>query len=139
MTSAPISAEFAGRASMSYGSFNTAKQELSLASGLLDGHWAVEGRLSHVSSDGYVDRASSDLSSYMLQAGYYKGNTSVKLLSFGGIAKVYLSYTGVTAEQMAENRRYNPEGEIVIGDTNRPISVKAKSLLENKIKNKFIK
>ena len=112
MTSAPISAEFAGRASMSYGSFNTAKQELSLASGLLGGHWAVEGRLSHVSSDGYVDRASSDLASYMFQAGYYKGGTMIKLLSFGGKAKVYLTYTGLSADQMEENRRYNPEGEI---------------------------
>ena len=112
MTSAPISAEFAGRASMSYGSFNTAKQELSLASGLLGGHWAVEGRLSHVSSDGYVDRASSDLASYMFQAGYYNGGTMVKLLSFGGKAKVYLTYTGLSADQMEENRRYNPEGEI---------------------------
>lgn len=116
MTSAPIAPSFSGRASISYGSFNTAKQEIALSSGLLGGHWAVEGRLSHISSDGYVERASSNLSSYMFQAGYYKGNTSVKLLSFGGIAKVYLSYTGVTAEQMAENRRYNPEGEIIIND-----------------------
>ena len=116
MTSAPLSSKFSGRASLSYGSFNTAKQELALSSGLLGGHWAVEGRLSHISSDGYVERAASNLSSYMLQAGYYKGNTSVKLLSFGGVAKVGLSYTGVTAEQMAENRRYNPEGEIIIDD-----------------------
>ena len=114
MTSAPLSSKFSGRASLSYGSFNTAKQELALSSGLLGGHWAVEGRVSHISSDGYVERAASNLSSYMLQAGYYKGNTSVKLLSFGGVAKVGLSYTGVTAEQMAENRRYNPEGEIII-------------------------
>lgn len=114
MTSAPLSSKFSGRASLSYGSFNTAKQELALSSGLLGGHWAVEGRVSHISSDGYVERAASNLSSYMLQAGYYKGNTSVKLLSFGGVAKVGLSYTGVTAEQMAENHRYNPEGEIII-------------------------
>ena len=114
MTSAPLSSTFSGRASLSYGSFNTAKQELALSSGLLGGHWAVEGRLSHISSNGYIERATSNLSSYMLQAGYYKGNTSVKLLSFGGVAKVGLSYTGVTAEQMAENRRYNPEGEIII-------------------------
>ena len=116
MTSAPIASKFSGRASLSYGSFNTAKQEIALSSGLLGGHWAVDGRLSHVASDGYVERASSNLSSYMFQAGYYKGNTSVKLLSFGGVAKVYLAYTGITAEQMAENRRYNPEGEIVIDD-----------------------
>ena len=116
MTSAPSAAKFSGRASLSYGSFNTAKQEIALSSGLLGGHWAIDGRLSHLSSDGYVERASSNLSSYMLQAGYYNGRTSVKLLSFGGVAKVYLAYTGLTAEQMAENRRYNPEGEIIIGD-----------------------
>ena len=114
MTSAPIAAKFSGRASLSYGSFNTAKQEIALSSGLLGGHWAIEGRFSHLSSDGYVERASSNLSSYMFQAGYYKGATTVKLLSFGGVAKVGLSYTGVTAEQMAENRRYNPEGEVII-------------------------
>lgn len=116
MTSAPLASEFSGRASLSYGSFNTAKQEIALSSGILGGHWAIDGRLSHLSSDGYVERASSNLSSYMLQAGYYNGNTIVKLLSFGGVAKVYLSYTGVTTEQMATNRRYNPEGEIIIGD-----------------------
>ena len=115
MTSAPLSSTFSGRASLSYGSFNTAKQELALSSGLLGGHWAIDGRVSHLSSDGYVERASSNLSSYMLQAAYYKGRTSVKLLSFGGVAKVYLTYTGVTAEQMALNRRYNPEGEMIIG------------------------
>ncbi len=114
MTSAPMASTFSGRASLSYGSFNTAKQEIALSSGLLGGHWAIEGRFSHLSSDGYIERASSNLCSYMFQAGYYKGNTSVKLLSFGGVAKVYLTYTGVTAEQMAENRRYNPEGEIII-------------------------
>lgn len=112
MSTSPLASEFSGRASLSYGSFNTAKQEISLSSGLLGGHWAVEGRLSHVASDGYVERASSDLSSYMFQAGYYQGRTSLKLLSFGGVAKVYLTYTGLTAEQLAENRRYNPEGEI---------------------------
>ena len=116
MTSAPAASKFSGRASLSYGSFNTAKQEVALSSGLLGGHWTIDARLSHLSSDGYVERASSNLSSYMFQAGYYKGKTSVKLLSFGGVAKVYLSYTGVTAEQMAENRRYNPEGEIKIND-----------------------
>ena len=112
MTSTPLASDFSGKASLSYGSFNTAKQEVAIASGLLRGRWAIEGQLSHTASDGYVERASSDLASYMFQAGYYKGKTAVKLLSFGGVAKVYLSYTGLTAEQIAENRRYNPEGEI---------------------------
>ena len=116
MTSAPLASKFSGRASLSYGSYNSAKQEISLSSGLLGGHWAIDGRLSHISSDGYVDRASSQLGSYILQAGYYNGNTMVKALSFGGVAKVYLAYTGIDSSMLETNRRYNPEGEIVIGD-----------------------
>ncbi len=116
MTSAPLASKLSGRASLSYGSYNSAKQEISLSSGLLGGHWAIDGRLSHISSDGYVDRASSQLGSYMLQAGYYNGNTMVKALSFGGVAKVYLAYTGIDSSMLETNRRYNPEGEIIIGD-----------------------
>ena len=85
---------------------------MAISSGLLGGHWTIDGRLSHLSSDGYVDRAKSNLHSYLFQAGYYKGGTTLKLLSFGGVAKVYLTYTGVTAEQLESDRRYNPEGEI---------------------------
>ena len=113
MTTSPLSTEFGGSASLSYGSFNTAKQSLSVSSGLMGGHWAVEARLSHISSDGYVDRAFSNMKSYMVQAGWYGGRTMVKALSYGGKTRVGLSYTGLTKEQMAENRRYNPEGEII--------------------------
>ena len=112
MTTLAPQTDFAGRVSLSYGSFNTQKQEVAVSSGLLGGHWTIDGRLSHLSSDGYVERASSNMSSYLFQAGYYNANTSIKLLSFGGVAKVYLTYTGVTAEELATNRRYNPEGEI---------------------------
>ena len=112
MTTLPAQTAFSGRASLSYGSFNTQKQEVAISSGLLGGHWTIDGRLSHLYSDGYVDRARSNMNSYLFQAGYYKGNTTLKLLSFGGAAKVYLTYTGVTAEQLETDRRYNPEGEI---------------------------
>ena len=112
MTTLAPQTKFTGRASLSYGSFNTQKQEVAISSGILDSHWTIDGRVSHLSSDGYIDRASSNLSSYLLQAGYYNARTSVKLLSFGGVAKVYLTYTGVTADQLATARRYNSEGEI---------------------------
>ena len=112
MTTLTPQTKFSGRASLSYGSFNTQKQEVAISSGILDSHWTIDGRVSHLSSDGYIDRASSNLSSYLLQAGYYNARTSVKLLSFGGVAKVYLTYTGVTADQLATARRYNSEGEI---------------------------
>ena len=112
MTTLAPQTKFSGRASLSYGSFNTQKQEVAVSSGILGGHWTIDGRVSHLSSDGYIDRASSNLSSYLLQAGYYNSRTSLKLLSFGGVAKVYLTYTGVTAELLSTARRYNSEGEI---------------------------
>ncbi len=112
MTSSAMPTDFRGSASLSYGSYNTNKQAVSVSSGLMGGHWAVDARLSHVGSDGYVDRASTELLSYMVQAGYYNGRTMVKALSFGGKARVYLSYSGIYADQLATDRRYNPEGEI---------------------------
>lgn len=87
MTTAPMSSEFSGEASLSYGSYNTNKQSLQIGSGLMGGHWTVDARLSHISSDGYVDRAFTNLESYMLQVGYYDGGTAVKLISFGGVAR----------------------------------------------------
>ncbi|MBP5260471.1 MAG: TonB-dependent receptor [Paludibacteraceae bacterium] len=104
--------EFGGEASMSYGSYNTNRQSLRIGSGLLGKHWVVDGRLSHISSDGYMERASSQLHSYLLQAGWLGDKTSVRLLSFGGGEHTYNAWDGVSAEQMAVNRRYNPCGEI---------------------------
>lgn len=95
-----------------YGSYNTNKELVSVASGLMKGHWAVEGQLSHTGSDGYVERASTELFSYALQAGYLGSHTKVKLLSFGGIEHTYNAWDGITKEQMAKDRRYNPCGEI---------------------------
>lgn len=113
LTTAPLSTSFEGSASLSYGSYNTNKQSVAISSGLIGKHWAIDARLSHIGSDGYVDRASSDLKSYMLQAAWYKGRTMIKALSFGGKARIYLAYTGLSKEQMAADRRQNPEGEII--------------------------
>lgn len=112
MTTAAPSTEFGGSASLSYGSYNTNKQALHIGSGLMGGHWTVDARLTHIGSDGYVERGATDLKSYMLQGGYYGSRTSVKLLSFGGVAKTYLTYTGVTKEEMRlYGRRYHTEGQ----------------------------
>ncbi len=116
MTTARLSNEFSGEASMSYGSYNTNKQSLRIGSGLLGRHWIIDARVSHISSDGYVDRASTNLSAYMFQAGYYDDNTIVKLISFGGVAKVGLAYDGVTKEQLVSDRRYNSQGLIEHAD-----------------------
>ncbi|MBR0362734.1 MAG: TonB-dependent receptor plug domain-containing protein, partial [Alistipes sp.] len=92
MTTDALSTKFGGTASLSYGSYNTNKQALHISSGLMRDHWVVDARLTHIGSDGYIDRGATDLKSYMLQAGYYGSNTKVKFLSFGGSAKTYLTY-----------------------------------------------
>ena len=107
-----LSPDFQGSASMSYGSYNTNKQAVQLSSGLLRDRWVLDARLSHIGSDGYIDRASTNLSSYMAQVGYYGDKTRLKLLSFGGTAKTYLTYNGVSREEMElYGRRYHSSGQ----------------------------
>ena len=117
MTTDALTPDFSGSASLSYGSYNTNKQALHLSSGLIRDRWVVDARLTHIGSDGYIERGATDLKSYMLQAGYYGTNTKVKLLSFGGSAKTYLTYNGVSKEDMERyGRRYHTSGQYVTSD-----------------------
>ena len=117
MTTQPLSTRFSGEASLSYGSYNTNKQAVHISSGLLGGRWTLDARLTHIGSDGYIDRGATDLKSYMFQAGYCKGRTMLKLLSFGGKAKTYLTYNGVTEKDMERyGRRYHDSGQYETSD-----------------------
>ncbi len=101
-------AEFNG----SYGSFNTHKETVKVGTGLLNNHWTFDARLSNIGTDGYIDRASVDLSSYYLQGGYFAENTSVKLIAFAGKEKTYHAWNYASKEEMQEfGRRYNSCGE----------------------------
>lgn len=112
MTTDALRTSFGGEASLSYGSYNTQKQAVAISSGLLGGHWAVDARLTHIGSEGYIDRGATELSSYMVQAGYYNGSTMIKLLSFGGKAETYLTYNGVSKADMERyGRRYHDSGQ----------------------------
>lgn len=66
------------------GSYGSNKETFRFSTGILGDHWAVQGRLSHISSDGYIDRASTQLNSYFLQGGYYGDNTVIKFITFNG-------------------------------------------------------
>lgn len=117
MTTDALSPDFGGTASMSYGSYNTNKQAVNITSGLIRNHWVVDARLSHIGSDGYVERGATDLKSYMLQGAYYNSGTMVKLISFGGKAKTYLTYNGVSKEDMERyGRRYHDSGQYKTSD-----------------------
>ncbi|KAA6352660.1 iron complex outermembrane receptor protein [termite gut metagenome] len=96
----------------SYGSFNTHKETVKIGSGLLAEHWAFDLRLSNIQSDGYRDRASSDLQSYFIQGGYYGKASTLRFISFGGDEKTYHAWDGISREMLDTDRRYNPNGEI---------------------------
>ena len=83
-------AEFSG----SYGSFNTHKETVKVGTGLINGRWGFDARLSNIHSDGYRDRASADLKSYFVQGGYYGDKTTIKFITFGGKEETYHDWPG---------------------------------------------
>lgn len=101
-------AEIAG----SYGSFNTHKESVKIGTGLIKNHFSFDARLSNINSDGYRDRASSDLKSYYLQANYFNRNSSYKFITFGGKEITYHAWDGISKEDLKNRRKYNPNGVI---------------------------
>ena len=94
--------------SNSVGSYNTFKHTVKFSTGKINDAFELSGRLSKIDSDGYIERAFSDLKSYFLQGSYIHENTFIKVLTFGGHEKTYQSWFGVTKDQILENRRQNP-------------------------------
>lgn len=84
----------------SLGSFNTRRHTLNFGSGLLRDHWTLDGRLSRIMSDGFIDRAESDLRSYYFSAGFYSDNTILKAIMFGGKERTYQSWYGVPESRL---------------------------------------
>ena len=105
-----ISEEAYGQVSSSLGSFNSLRNNMKFSTGLLNKQVEISGRLSRITSDGYIDRASSELESYFLQASYKNKNTLVKALLFGGHEITYQSWFGIDAETLANDRTFNPAG-----------------------------
>lgn len=104
------SKESNGEISNSFGSFNTRKHTVKFSSGLLNNHFELAGRLSNIDSHGYVDRASSDLKSYFLQATYVGKTSLIKALVFGGKEITYQSWNGIDGVTMRDNRTFNSAG-----------------------------
>ena len=92
------------------GSFNTLKNTLLFGTGLLNNHWTLDARLSKIVSDGYIDRASSDLKSYFVSTTYWGEKSSLRFNIFSGKEKTYQAWYGVPEELLSTNRTYNPAG-----------------------------
>jgi len=84
----------------SVGSFNTWRHTVAFGTGLLNNRFAFDGRLSQITSDGFIDRASSDLKSYYLAGGYYGKKTMIKAITFGGREVTYQSWYGVPESRL---------------------------------------
>lgn len=97
---------------LSGGSYGTHKQTLRFSTGLFGNrHWGVQGRVSNIGSDGYIDRATSRLHSYFLQGGYFAENTVVKFITFNGWEKTYMAWDYASRADMQQyGRTYNPSG-----------------------------
>lgn len=95
-----------------FGSFNTQRYTMQWATGLLNEHWWMSGRLSQIKSDGYVDRARSDLGSYYLSGGFMTEKTSVRAVVFGGKEVTYQAWYGVDSATLATDRTFNYAGAI---------------------------
>ena len=96
--------------SNSVGSYNTIKNTFKFSTGMLNDYFEFSGRLSKIDSDGYIDRANSDLKSYFLQGTYKKKTTMIKALSFGGHEITYQAWNGIDGVTLESDRTYNPSG-----------------------------
>ena len=104
---------FSVRSDNSYGSFNTYKYSGEINSGKFwKNRLSVMGRYTHIHSDGYIDRAFSDLHSYNFSALFQEKNTELRLLAFGGKEKTYQAWNGIDRKTWETNPKFNTSGAI---------------------------
>lgn len=85
---------------ISYGSFNTLKNTIAAGTGLMNGKFTFDVRLSKLKSDGFIDRASSDLKSFFISGGYYTKKSVLKINVFSGLEETYQSWWGVPSVRL---------------------------------------
>jgi iron complex outermembrane receptor protein len=87
-----------------YGSFNTWKNTVKAGSGLINDHFTIDARISKVSSDGYIDRATSSLKSFYLSGAYINKNSSIRVNVFSGNEKTYQAWNGIPEAKLRNNK-----------------------------------
>lgn len=97
--------------SNSFGSYTTHKHSLRFSTGTFSDYFEFAGRASVIKSDGYIDRAFSNLKSYYLHGAFQHDNTLIKVLTFGGAQTTYQAWNGLEDPEKLENdRTFNPSG-----------------------------
>jgi len=105
-----LNKDFYASTSNSIGSFNTYKNNIQFGSGLIGKHFTVDGRMSKISSKGYIDRASSDLRSFYLSTAFVNEKNSIRMNVFSGKEKTYQAWNGVAENLLKTDRTNNPSG-----------------------------
>ncbi len=90
------------------GSFSTLKNNVEFGTGLINNKFAFDGRISKISSEGYMDRATSDLKSLYLQGTYFGEKSVIKALMLKGHERTYQAWYGVPLNYLESNRTFNP-------------------------------
>jgi iron complex outermembrane receptor protein len=100
-----------GEMDFSYGSFNTLKKTLSLGTGLINDQFTFNVRLSEINSDGYIDRAETNLQSIFISSAWYSKKNILKLNIIQGKEKTYQAWDGVPGYLLDTDRTYNGIGK----------------------------
>ena len=96
--------------SNSVGSFATRKHTLAFGTGLHN-NFEMNARISNIASDGFIDRASTNMFGYFFNANYITEKSQIKFMAFGGKEKTYQAWYGIEDREKLENdRRFNPAG-----------------------------
>ncbi|MBL7746771.1 MAG: TonB-dependent receptor [Chitinophagaceae bacterium] len=99
-----VNHEAYGEVNNSYGSFNSWKNTIKAGTGLLNG-FTSELRLSRISSNGYIDRAASDLKSFHFTTAYITPQSSVRVNVFSGKEKTYQAWYGISETDLKNGNR----------------------------------
>ncbi len=109
--------QFYVKSDNTYGSFNTYKYSAEVGSGKFwNDRLSLMGRYTNIHSDGYIDRAFSDLSSYNFTALFEENKTRLRLMAFGGKEKTYQAWNGIDKSTWETNPKFNYSGAIYNSD-----------------------
>jgi len=89
----------------SHGSYRAWKHTLKVGTGLVDGRYAFNARLSRISSDGYVDRGAADLQSFYVDGGIYGQKQTLRATLFSGREKTYQAWYGTPEPLLKGDRK----------------------------------
>ena len=105
--------EPAAAVDLSGGSYNTRLVNASVSTGRLPGGFTFDFKYNWGKTDGYIRNAWVDLNSMLASASWNNENNLLKFNFLHGAQHSGITWEGISAEQMAKDRRYNPAGEYI--------------------------